>query len=160
MRYVGALTIIFSVLVAWRGYCAYLLRQLTDTRAFLCAVEDYREKVKCYLLSPMDWAGKYRDDRLSECGFLSRVAEGEDILSAYRFARGGCYLPAKVDSALELCFSDFGAGNLDTEIEKLNAALSRLRSEEKDMSDNIASRGKVAGALLGACAVGVVILVM
>lgn len=160
MTYIGALIVIIAVLVAWRGYCRYLCEELGDTRAFLRAMEDYREKMRCYLRSPTEWAGQYFDDRLGRCGFLRHLTDGADFITAYRESRGGCYISDKTDEALESCFSAFGEGDLSSELENIDTALSKIRREEKELSDGIGNRKKVAGALLGACAVGVVILII
>lgn len=160
MTYIGTLVVIIAVFMAWRGYCRYLCDELKDTRAFLRAVEDYRESMRCYLCTPADWARKYSDDRLAASGFLKKVADGADLLTTYRESRGSYCLSDKTDESLESCFCDFGGGDLTAELANLDTALAKIKSEEQSLTDGFGNRKKVAGALLGACAVGIVILVI
>ena len=160
MTYIGTLTVIAAVLFAWRTYCAFLHEELSDTRAFLNALRDYREKMKCYLDSPAAWAHGYTVEPLASSEFIKRVAGGEPISSAYSDTRDAFCLPCDIDEVISDCFSRLGEGYLDTELAALDGAISRIAEREGRMADDIARRTKVAGALLGACAVGIVILVI
>lgn len=155
----GCFLIISAALLAWRSYRAYLIEELGFVRAFLGALEDYRRGVGCYLAPLSRWAESYADERLSAVGFLDGLREG-DAGAAYKAVRGRCYLPDKVDEILDCTFSRLGAGYLDGELAVLDDAIARLSSEEKRIAEELSKRKKVAGALLGAVAVGAVILVI
>ena len=155
----GCFLIISAALLAWRSYRAYLIEELDFVRAFLGALEDYRRGVGCYLEPLSRWAESYADERLSAVGFLDGLREG-DAGAAYKAVRGRCYLPDKVDKMLDCTLSRLGAGYLDGELAVLDDAIARLSSEEKRIAEELSKRKKVAGALLGAVAVGAVILVI
>ena len=159
LAYIGALFIILTALGAWRAYRAFLSEQLAYTRALLVALEDYRDKMRIYLTSPSDWAAEYVDDRLESVGFLDRVRAGDSFAVAYAASCGACYLPRGVDTVLASLLSRLGEGYLEGELELVGTALSRLSDEEARMKDEYVKRERVAGALLGACAVGVMIFV-
>ena len=155
----GCFLIISAALLAWRSYRAYLIEELDFVRAFLGALEDYRRGVGCYLEPLSRWAESYADERLSAVGFLDGLREG-DAGAAYKAVRNRCYLPDKVDKMLDCTFSRLGMGYLDGELAVLDDAIARLSSEEKRIAEELSKRKKVAGALLGAVAVGAVILVI
>ena len=159
MRFLGAFSIISAALLAWRAYRAYLIEELAFVRAFLGALEDYRRGVGCYLEPLSGWADSYLDERLSAVGFLDRLREG-DAGAAYKAVRNRCYLQDKVDEILNYTFSRLGAGYLEGELTVLDDAIARLSREEKRIAEELSKRQKVAGALLGAFAVGAVILVI
>ena len=159
MLYIGGFLIVLSVLIVWRCYCAFLSAEIGSTRAFLRAMCDYREKMRCYLKSPKEWALDYSDADLPG-SFLTGLRDGESLIEAYRSARADCYLTACGDEALESCLSGLGDGYLDTELAVMDSLVARLGAEEKHLADEITKRKRIAGAMLGACAVGVVILVI
>ena len=160
MRYIGLCVIVFAVLLVWRGYCAYLAECSTYSLAFLRALRDYREKMKCYLVSPCEWANGFSDGALSDIGFLDRVKNGETLFVAYQAIRQGIFLPKRIDEALLSCFERLGEGYLDTELETLEGAIAEIEREEKALSEDVPRRQKAVGALLGACVVGGVILII
>ena len=159
MRFLGAFSIISAALLAWRSYRAYLIEELGFVRAFLGALEDYRRGVGCYLEPLSRWAESYADERLSAVGFFDGLREG-DAGAAYKAVSSKCYLPDKVDEILDHTFSRLGAGYLEGELAVLDDAIARLSREEKRIAEELSKRQKVAGALLGAFAVGAVILVI
>ena len=79
LPYIGATVMILSAFYIWKIYVIYLERIHLFSRAFLAALTDLREKMRCYLDSPRAWSQGYRDPLLEECGFLRRVRDGEDI---------------------------------------------------------------------------------
>ena len=122
MIYFGAFWVVAGAFALWRAYCSYLGAELLDTRAFLRALSDYRERVRCYLEPPSVWAAGYSDDRLESSGFLSRISGGEELFAAYRESREAYYLPDRVDEVLTSCFSRLGDGCLETELEVIESA--------------------------------------
>ena len=160
MSYFGAVSIILAVYMIWREYSSFLDGELRWCRCYLKALEDYRDKVKCYMQTPTRWAQGYTDAMLSECGFLERLSGGEDIGEAYRLSRPEIGVSGTVDAILSDCFERLGEGYLDTEIEVLESAIGKLSLEEKKSGESLGKKRKAAGALLGAFASGVVILVI
>ena len=160
MGYIGALAVIVGVYIIWREYSAFLDRELRLCRAFVRAVSDYKEKVRCYMDSPKDWAEGYTDDTLSELGFLLNLRDGADFKEAYGAMRGNLHITDELNEILTSCFDRLGDGYLDTELETLDTAVVKLRSEEDRISLNLSKRWKAAGAMLGAFALGTVILVI
>ena len=66
----------------------------------------------------------------------------------------------KFDDVLLGCFSRLGEGYLDTELEAISAGIDKLRSHVDRYGEELTKKRKVAGALIGACASGIVILVI
>ena len=160
MSYIGALAVIFATFMIWREYVSFLDKEHSFCRAFLHALRDYRECVRCYLDSPGAWALGYEDDLLLECGFLSSLREGGEISRAYLSSWQSLCLDPRVDAILGECFERLGGGYLDTELATLDLTISRLcEMESESASENLRKR-KVAGAFLGACASGIVIMII
>ena len=159
MVYIGALAVIFAAFMIWREYAGYLDRELYWCREFLGAIRDLREKMKCYLDSPCEWAREYKSEALLRCGFRDKLLQGEDILVAYKSSRDVC-LSDKAGEILESCFEHLGEGYIDTELESIELAIAKLTEEEKCASAEIGRKRKVAGAFIGAFASGIVILVI
>ena len=160
MLYLGAIAVILGTYMIWREYAAYLDRELLSCRVFLRALVDYREKMKCYMDVPSSWALGYVDDELDVCGFLEMIKSGVDLYEAYTAKRDRFCLTDEVDEILSSCFSRLGEGYLETELEALESAIEKLTRVEKAISENLSKRRKATGAVLGACALGVVILVI
>ena len=160
MAYLGAIAVILGVYMAWRGYVAFLDEELSSIRAFLTAVTDYRDKMKCYMDTPTEWAIDYSDERLLECGFLNLLRDGADFRMAYRESRAAVILTDAADKALSSAFDRLGEGYLDTELEVLGVAIDKLAGEERALSSALGKRRRAAGAVLGAFASGIVILIM
>ena len=160
MLYFGAIAVILGVYMIWREYALYLDRELLYCRAFLDALVDYREKMKCYMDAPSNWAEGYCDENLTSCGFLDMLKSGVDLSEAYGKTRENMCLTDEVDKILVSCFSRLGEGYLDTELETLEVAIGKLTRVEGLMAENLSKRRKATGAVLGACAMGVVILVI
>ena len=160
MSYIGAFVVIFATFLIWREYVSYLERGHSYCRAFLHALGDYRERVRCYLDSPLAWALGYEDDKLMECGFLKAVREGGEMSWAYSSSRQSLCLDYRVDGILSECFERLGNGYLDTELATLDLAISRLTEAESESLTELSRKRKVAGAFLGAFASGVVIMII
>ena len=158
MTYIGALLVIFAAFTVWRVYCSYLFEESNMLRAFLHAICDYRDNMKCYLKSPKEWADHYSEDIPTE--FISAVRNGEGLLKAYLKTEGRGYLPKDIDCALEECFSHLGEGYLETELVITEAAIDKLTAEEKLLYGELGKKKKTVGALIGAFAVGLIILII
>lgn len=159
MVYIGASAVIFAAFMIWREYVGYLERELYWCREFLGAIKDLREKMKCYLESPTEWSRGYNSEALSRCGFLDKVVECGDVLTAYKHSHDVC-LSDNAKEILESCFEHLGDGYIDTELESIELAISKLSEEEACASAEIGRKRRVAGAFLGAFASGIVILVI
>lgn len=160
MVYIGAFVVVAAAFMIWREYVGYLDGELYWQREMLRALMDLREKMKCYLTTPADWARDYDSKGLSDCGFLGRLCDNEDILSAYRAIKSGICISDKADEILVFCFSRLGDGYLDTELESLELAIAKLSEEESVASSEAVRRRKVAGAFIGAFAAGIVIMIV
>ena len=64
------------------------------------------------------------------------------------------------EDALNSCFERLGDGYLDTELEVIEQALEKLSREEGRISEDLLKRRKAAGAVLGAFASGIIILII
>ena len=160
MVYIGVAAVIFAIFLGWREYSSYLDRKISFCRAFLGAVTDYREKVRCYLDSPREWARDYSDSLLDECGFLPALRDGADFDSAYRLNRDAILLSEDADSILTPCFSRLGEGYLEGELEILSACIGKLEKEEATASEELVKKRKAVGAMLGAVAAGIVLMII
>ena len=160
MVYLGAVSIISAAYMLWREYSKFLDGEITWCRCFLAALTDYREKVKCYIETPDGWAREYTDEQLSSCGFLGYLADGQGFTAAYRKSEKPPYVTEATDSALSVCFARLGEGYIDSELETLNAVIDKLGTEDKRLSEALVKRRRALGAVMGAIASGIVILVM
>ena len=160
MTYFGATAVILAVYMIWREYSRHLELELAWCACFLGALTDYRDKMKCYMDTPGGWASGYTDNMLSECGFLSAVANSGDFSAAYREARRSALFTDEVDAVLAACFERLGEGYLESETETLGIAIDKLKREEEKMRGAIAGKRKALGAMLGALACGTVVLVI
>lgn len=159
MLYIGAIGLIFSAYMMWREYASYLDKELLSCRAFLGALLDYREKMKCYMEVPGGWAEGYADDLLASCGFLDMLKSGAELPEAYSKAREKLCVADEIDKILTSCFARLGEGYLDTELETLELTIDKLTRQEGVMAENLSKRRKATGAVLGAFVFGVVILI-
>ena len=146
--------------MTWREYSALLGSELLWCRTFIGALSDMREKMRCYLDSPRAWAEGYKGGALEECGFLDLLRGGVGIADAYEGSRAGRNLSDVSDDILTDCFSRLGDGYLDTELSLIDAAIDKLSAEEKRAAAELPRKRKAMGAVLGACACGIVILVI
>ena len=160
MAYFGAIAIVVAVYAVWREYCKFIDGELLLTRCFLRALTDYRDNVRCCVITPKSWAEGYRDEQLDSCGFLGRLADGEGFADAYRDTDMPPHLTAETDSVLRLCFDRLGNGDLSTELELLSLAIEKLTREESLLSESAVKRRRAIGAVMGAIASGTVILIM
>ena len=160
MRYIGAFAVILAALLAWRAYSGFLCEELELSRAFLGALRDYRDKVSCYLLTPKEWARGYAERSVIISDFISCVAVGESMKAAYEAVKDSYCLPDEIDEALTDCFSALGEGYLDVELAILDSAIARIEDAAGRLSAGFKSKEQGVGALLGACAVGTVILII
>ena len=160
MVYFGAILVIFGAYTVWREYALFLDKDLLWCRTFLAALTDYREKVKCYMNTPAMWADGYTDKLLCECGFLDKLVDGANFSEAYADIRKLTHLTDNADAILSSCFERLGEGYLDVEIEILESAIDKLSREEKELAESLAKRRKAVGAMIGAFAVGMIILII
>ena len=158
MLYLGAMTVIFAAFLIWKEYSSYLSGQLQICRSFLDALRDFSEKVRCYLTSPKEWAGEYSDEHIQ--GFLDAVGGGESLLLAYAKEKSGWCIAQSFDDALVACFSRIGDGDLTAEIGTLEIAIGKLSRAESTLAEELVKKRKAVGAILGACASGIVILII
>ncbi len=160
MSYIGAVAVILAFLLLWREYSRFVDKRLLWCRTFLSAISDLYDKMRCFLESPRAWAEGYSDANLSECGFLDKLSDGADILDAYLSCRDRICIPESCDKMLKECFSRLGEGYIETELSIMDSALNDIKEEEKRISKDLPSRRKAVGAVLGAVATGIVILVI
>ena len=160
MLYLGAALVLFGAYTVWRKYSEFLSMDLAQCRAFVRAFSDYREKIKCYMDTPMVWANGYSDATIGESVFIDRLKDGESFRDAYAAFRESFSLTENVDRILFNCFDRLGEGYLDTELEALEMAIDKLTGEEEALSDGLYKRRKAFGAVVGAFAVGVIILII
>ena len=160
MQYIGVFALVYAAFSVWRGYSSYLDTELLWCRAFLRAIKDYRERMRCFLSSPADWALTYEDEHLFECGFLSSLRDGSDFCSAYRVAADKIFLPDEVDGILSALFDRLGDGYLEGELEAVSAVIERLCEEDARLSADVTRKRKAVGAMLGAFTLGIVILII
>ena len=160
MAYIGAASVIFAIFLSWRGYSSYLEREMSFCRAFLGAITDYREKVRCYLDSPREWAREYSDVLLEECGFLDTLRAGSDFGEAYSLAQDKILLSEGATGIIYSCLSRLGEGYLEGELEILSACIDKLEKEESEASVELVKKRKAVGAMLGAVAAGIVVMII
>lgn len=160
MSYFGAVLIILAAYTLWREYSEFLRTQLSACRCYLGAISDYREKIRCFARTPAEWASEYSDKALSDSGFLQALRESGNFAAAYEASGVKQVISGSVDEILRSCFDRLGEGYLDTESEILSAAINKLTREEAKISEAFHKRRKAAGAMLGACACGIVIFIM
>ena len=160
LPYLGAVSVLMAAFYVWKSYVSYLEGEHKTCLVFLTALTDLRERMRCYLDSPRRWAQDYSDPLLDEYGFLHRVREGGDVSAAYREVRDELLLPKTVDALLDGFFLRLGEGYIDAELEAISLTIDKLKSAIEGEALELTRRRRVAGALIGACASGIVILVI
>ena len=160
MVYIGAFTVALVTLLLWRGYSSYLASELECCRELLVALEDMRDKVRCFLMTPREWAHSYSSDLLEGCGFLGALKDGESPERAYEKCRYKLPVRSDADEVVTNLFRRAGGADLVAEVGAIGIAVDKLSAIESAMSADIGKRVKAAGAMLGAFAAGIVILVI
>ena len=160
MVYIGSFLLILCAFYIWRLFCSYLDGELACLRSVLFALTDYRDKMRCYLMTPREWASSYKDELLEGCGMLTRLRDGEDFASAYNGVQADMTLSDGARTIIEPCFAKLGDGYAETELAMLDMTVSRLTEEEKRESEQLSKRRKAIGAIVGACTSGLVIIMI
>ena len=155
MSYLGALAVILSAFLIWREYSSYLNKELITCSSLLNAIRDLGEKMRCYLSSPREWAEVYTDELLDP--FLRELRSGETLLGSFKKLCCSTYIPKHLTDLMDQLFSRLGEGSLETELESIASVIKKLEQEESRMKEDFVKKRKVAGAILGACASGMVI---
>ena len=160
MLILGAILLILFAFLLWREYSSYLKREEAELTEITRFLRNMRERMMCYLELPSAWIGEYSSDVLESVGFLERIRSGDDVSSAYEGVKKNLLIDPEISDELSALFSGLGEGYLDTElvavdktVEKLDQALGRLLPEIKN-------RSRAAGAVLGALAMGAVIMII
>lgn len=160
MYLMGVAFLSVATLMIWRAYASYLSAEKRSCAAFLSAIEDMKEKMRCYLYSPREWAVGYKSDCLSSSGFLSALSDGKSLAEAYETSKECLQICKRADEILADLFSRCGEGYLDGEIAMLDSAIVNLSAVKNDMEAQNSKKTKAAGALLGAVAAGMAILAL
>lgn len=158
MTLLGGAIMLGVSLAVWRAYVDFLHRQREACRVFLDLLRDLRDKTYCYLESAREWAS--RTARRDAYGFTDMVGSGVGLLEAYEACRESLYLPREADEALVEYFTRAGGGYLDGELMAADRAIERLAALDAASGEETARRTRVAGALLGALAAGIVIMIL
>lgn len=160
MLFLGAFAMIGAAFMIWREYVSYIEREHAFSRELLRAFSDLEEKMRCYLMSSREWAIGYDSALLDECGFLGALRDGERLEDAFSASFDNMTLPDEVSDMILDFAGSFGEGYLDTELVQLDSLIRRLSEAEARLGGEVPRRRKVAGAFLGACASGLVVLIM
>lgn len=160
MYLVGAALLSLAALMAWRAYASYLSLQKQGCVAFLSAITDMREKMRCYLYSPREWSGGYKSEYLAECGFLTALSNGKSLSEAYLLSKERIEMCNRADEILTELFSRCGEGYLEGEILALDSAIAGLSALKNEMEAQNGKKTRAVGAMLGAIAAGVAILAL
>lgn len=160
LKLLGILLILAAAVSICREYRSYCERRIAECRAFSAFVKHIAQSVERYLLPRSEICRDYRDELLSELGFLPLLDRGESFSSAFAKVRERTRLPSDIADALAELFSGFGRGYLSEQSDRLSsseAELSRLVSEQTERSRQSA---KVTATLVLASALGLVILLI
>jgi hypothetical protein len=119
-----------------------------------------RDRMECYLETPSSWIDEFEYCELERIGFVSDIREGGDLLSAYEKRKSALCIGKEAENIISNMLSELGDGYLGTELNIINSALDKLSKIESAVSSERENKARAAGALLGAVAAGVVILII
>lgn len=160
MVFLGAVMLAAATFVLWREYAAYLKKGVDELSGFLAFIRNMKERMECYLELPADWAGGFRSPELEGSGFLFYVREGMDVGEAYEKCENSLCICDEAKDALRALFDRFGEGYLDTELSFIKSSIEKLSEIEASLKIENGNKIKAVGAMLGAVAMGIVILVI
>lgn len=160
MHLLGGALVALAVFIVWRVYSSYLCSEKLCCEAFLFALSDMREKMKCYMSSPREWAEGYSSDKLASSGFIGALCNGESLADAYEIGKSHLQLSRETDEVLCDLFSRLGGGYLEGELMALDSAIAKLSAIRDGMQTQNGKRTRAVGALLGAIAAGAILLAL
>ena len=160
MLFLGVLLLILLTFIVWREYAYCQRLRLSQLSEFLSFIKNMKERMECYLEAPGAWINGYESQELERIGFIKNIRERKELLVAYESCKEGLLIDNEASCVIEALFSELGEGYLDSELEVIESALEKLSRIEASMASESEKKIKTAGALLGAVAAGIVILVI
>ena len=155
----GILLILVAFLL-WREYSLYLKREESELCEITRFVRNMRDRMACYLELPSAWAGEYSSDVLERVGFLPKIRSGEDVSLAYEGIKEQLLLDPDISDELSTLFAGLGDGYLEGELALVDKTIAKLDSAGARLAPEIKNKTRAAGAMLGALAMGAVILII
>ena len=159
LKIVGAVLVAAAGIFASRLYSGYLVRRCDEGEAFLRLIEHISGEISRYLTPPAELLKGYSDGVLDSLGF-TEIARREGVSAAFSAVKKKCALSDEALKILEKLFSGFGRDYKSGELARLDetrAALSRVVTREREeLSKNL----KLGRVLIGAVALGAIILLL
>ena len=156
----GAVLLVLAAFYIWREYVSFLNKGTSELGAFVRLIEHMKDRMECYLETPLEWARDFSSDELEQIGFLGEIRNGRDMNSAYVACSGNLSIGNEAKSVLSGLFSHLGEGYLGTEIGIIKASLDKLKKMEETARVEKVNKTKAAGAMIGAVSIGAIILVL
>lgn len=160
MFFIGVGILLCVAFLCWREYTAYLQRELDELSDFLFFIENMRDKMECYLQSPLSWVGEFSRPSLERLGFLDSLRCDGDLGAAYRACTDKLLIKSDASEVIGELFSRFGEGYLDTERGLIDSTIHKLSIIEGKLKDELKNKSRAAGAMIGAIAIGAVIMII
>ena len=157
MSLLGAALLFGGSAMLFLYYKSYLSASERECRGYLSLIEFLEGRVSCYL-SPINEAVlDFESEVLFECGFL-KAAREVGLKEAFAQAKQKSRMPSDAVGVVEELFSGLGRGYLDSEVRAMDLSIKKLRRICEREAAQMASRVKIAGALIFALAVGTLLL--
>lgn len=160
LRLGGAAIITLLAVFVGREYSAFADRRLSQLRGFLDLVSHFEREISKFLASGDGlWRG-FCNDALTECGFLSALAERGSLSEAFRDCEDSLSLSGEQISMLGGFFGGFGGDYRDGELRRIAAFRAELEALIDRESDSLSKSVSVTKALLlgGGLAMAVMVI--
>ena len=137
-----------------------LKKGVDELSGFLAFIRNMKERMECYLELPADWAVGFKSPELERTEFLLYVRDGMNVAEAYEKCESSLCICDEAKDTLKALFDRFGEGYLDTELSLIKSSIEKLSEIEASLKTENGNKIKAVGAMLGAVAIGIVVLVI
>ena len=160
MVFIGASLLILFAFLVWKEYAGYLNKGTRELEEFVRFIETMKERMECYLETPGVWVPDFTADELERLGFLESIRNGNDVNTAYAECKDLLCICNDAREILDELFSHLGNGYLDTELGIINSSLGKLTKIKDAFRTEKENKTKAMGAMIGAVAIGIIILIL
>lgn len=159
-RVLGSSLILLAAIMLGRGYSSYAERAIDEYDGFISLFLHMKGRISCFLLPPSEIFRDFECDALERCGLLPKLRYGIAFSEALSESLPKLAI-SKETKRVILGFSDsFGSEYRDGEIAKIEQAIAEIKTHRDKAAELLSSKIKLAGTLLAAAALGIVIFLL
>ena len=157
-RALGAVILLCASLFVGRAYEKYLEGRLSEAREILRMLLHMREKINAFLCPQRELLSDFRSDILERVGFLGKIRGGIGIYEAFMDTKFS--FACEIYETLSAYLSGFGKRYKSDELARLDSTVRVIDGYVKREQEQLPKDIKIAKTLLGAAALGIVILMI